>query len=1714
MVTQTATSPASSGPAGSHFEGQVGAYYLLSLLTRSEPRGLPGTSIDTVELQRAAEGRALDDVIVCAHNAAGVPAVLEIQVKRSISFTRTDPVFKKVVGQIVAAAVRDDFWTTRYELAVATAQSSRKIDGPYQDVLTWARQINDAATFIDRIARPGSANEDMRTFVETFRSHLQSFGAASDDEAVWRLLRRFQILIFDFTAPGSASEALARERAVTALHPEDIQRAGALWSALTELAIAAAASGGDRDRRVLLSDPKLQSFRLSGERRFANVRAAISEAADAALSGIRTSVGNVILTRHERVASVHVALDGGRYIEIRGDAGVGKSGLFKHYVQQQATEATVLVLSPNRVIPNGWLALRSVLGFDGTARDLLVDLAGNGGATLFLDNLDSFSETERMTVVDLVRAGENVPGFAVVATMRRDFGIDEPNWLPEEVLNALGRAEPIDVGELSDAEVDEIRHAAPTLAPILADDHPARSIVRNLFRLSRIATQTPDTPMPRTEVEMAKHWWRTADGNAGAGHRERARLLKALAAQAVVGTDPMDTSDSPAASVDALVASETLRDLGGDQVIFYHDVLREWAIASLFHRDRSLAAQWALDRPAPATLARAVELAARIALETDSNSAHWMALLEQMSVESAHKSWRRAVLLALVRSEIGTELLDRASALLLADSARLLCELIRLVIAVEVKPASTYFAEYGVDPSVFPASLNVPIGSTWVRLIGWLLKLGNNIPGAAIPSVVDLYLTWCSGMLGRDPLTPLLVKWFHHWLTQIEAQRDIDSWENRQALFGGTLDHDRFRALESDLRAAFLVFCDHAPELAAQYITAQGQRNYNEETVSSISKFRGRLAAAAPAELANLIGNAIISDDDDEDETSYRSRRKGPFTFLDHNFFPASPAQGPFFELLTESPQHGLALIRRLVDHAIAHYSNGLTGEYDTITVTIDGCERVFTWTQSFAWSRGNVNNNCVPSALMALEAWGHKRIESGETVEAVLADVIGPDNAHAAYLLVAIDLLLSHWPKSRAAAVPFLGCPELLCFDRERQLHDTIDLKDPVGLGIPGKEPLGPVSPKSLEERTSRRFSLEQLIAHYRNSDKPELRESLVDLLTQSATRLGAPGERSTFTDPALMVRYALNLLEPKNWEDVTLEGTDGQPEVVHRYVPPEDERQHLARLADLSELDLAHSNMQLSIGSALDDPTRSSPAFAEAAVKWAQGEVPAPSNDETDKEWMQEQAVFGAAMIAMRDGDTQLRAQHGDWARDVFAQALEVEDDPVYGIRSGLRYNPIAMAFAGLLYALKYRCEPSDIREILEIAARDSSAAAHGLGAATASLIEIDDRLPRAILRCALVACVRPERSWQLPDEEAARRAARFESQRQSAVEQELAWLTGDQPEPEWPDVPTKHAGRRRGTRLPGGDPRNVDADEAPKPPEQYFGHQAASIWLNNAKRGIDFTKEAWPQDFARKYAEWTATANGAELPDGADVHSTPGEWNIAYFDLLAHCLPCLSLQEIQELALTQISSLPDQSFFDVVALFVRSVDDVYFNEHGLDDRTAIAIRAALVDRMTKSSGWRRLHGKRSASIESHIGPAIAALFFNNHGFVQPASCYLLAKGIDRIDPFLPTLETLTKTGASLFVAMLTLNLLEVSRRVEHLPFFLTAVNAWLESFSEDTDFWVDHGVGRRVCEWIEHVRQAQPDAFDSTGSARSNVDRILAALVHVGIADAKRLEEVLAT
>jgi hypothetical protein len=203
---------AAAGPGGAHFEGQVGAHYLLTMLAGGAPRGLPGTIIDAVAFQRA-DDHPLDDVVVRAYDATGNDATLEIQVKRSVRFTAGDEVFADIVEQVVEASNKAGFWEARHELAVATARTSRKTDGPYQDVLKWARELGTAAIFFTRLNTKGAASVDMRAFVEAFRAHVGAAGGATDDEAIWKLLQRFQILVFDYSALHSANEELAAERA-------------------------------------------------------------------------------------------------------------------------------------------------------------------------------------------------------------------------------------------------------------------------------------------------------------------------------------------------------------------------------------------------------------------------------------------------------------------------------------------------------------------------------------------------------------------------------------------------------------------------------------------------------------------------------------------------------------------------------------------------------------------------------------------------------------------------------------------------------------------------------------------------------------------------------------------------------------------------------------------------------------------------------------------------------------------------------------------------------------------------------------------------------------------------------------------------------------------------------------------------------------------------------------------------------------------------------------------------------------------------------------------------------------------------------------------------------------------------------------------------------------------------------------------------------------
>lgn len=243
------SSPAGTGPGGQSFEGKVAASYLVGMLCGDEPRDLPGMTFAKIKLQGATAGFALDDIVIHATDRDNRPAILEIQAKRTMSFSTSDVQFKKLTKQMASAA---SLTSEGQHHGLAVAVDRTLAIWSCIDVLNWARSFESAEPFTQQLETPGVANEKMRSFVKTFRNNLGKAGASNDDTSVWRLLRRFRIQTYDFSSDDSGYEHLLIQRLSAFLSPTDRDRAKDLWAGLLRIAATYATNAGELNRDTLV----------------------------------------------------------------------------------------------------------------------------------------------------------------------------------------------------------------------------------------------------------------------------------------------------------------------------------------------------------------------------------------------------------------------------------------------------------------------------------------------------------------------------------------------------------------------------------------------------------------------------------------------------------------------------------------------------------------------------------------------------------------------------------------------------------------------------------------------------------------------------------------------------------------------------------------------------------------------------------------------------------------------------------------------------------------------------------------------------------------------------------------------------------------------------------------------------------------------------------------------------------------------------------------------------------------------------------------------------------------------------------------------------------------------------------------------------------------------------------------------------------------------
>jgi hypothetical protein len=818
-------------------------------------------------------------------------------------------------------------------------------------------------------------------------------------------------------------------------------------------------------------------------------------------------------------------------------------------------------------------------------------------------------------------------------------------------------------------------------------------------------------------------------------------------------------------------------------------------------------------------------------------------------------------------------------------------------------------------------------------------------------------------------------------------------------------------------------------------------------------------------------------------------------SFTDTDYMPPSPAQPPFLDLLDAAPDIGLALIRKLVETAVAFHADGKTTETNGYTIVLDGKPRFFPWVQTYFWARDQAREYSAASGLMALEAWSQERLDKGEDVQTVLSDILGPEGSCAAYLLIAIDVLVSHWPGTRDALVPFMASPDLLANDRARSRHEAL------GRMIFGqKEPTGRVKLADLAKRPSRRVMLEQLVPYYLAD--VEAGRSLRALLGKAVEEIGPYADHASFGDAAFMGAYALNMLDQANWVEV--EGGIG-------YQSPPAEADHLAQL-EQRRLKLVHSSsVEARIRLATNDPAKGSPEVAREAVDYAAGDL--PDDSDTDHLKSRSTRLIATAMLVSRDGDDTLLDRHEAWVRAVIAKALEEETDP-YGSAEMLGFNRPGMGLCALIQLWHRRRLPADRNLLVQAAAREDRAAVPAFAAALARINQTDPRLLKSALR---IAFARRRWRWHPYDEDPADREiydaekARLDGE---AVAAEIAWLDGGA-EPAWPVLPEEKASflNRPRARLSADRARiEFERDEDAFEPRSeeasiHVDTQGIAKWLGLLNAETSATPD-WYEELIDAYAPWSARLNAHGYSADAELDRKPDDWNRQFYILLAAALMDAA-QDRFELHLQPILELPVRSFCDVADTLIHAADVRYFNDRSRPAGRARDLRERLVARTTALKRWSWDNRPGDLRIDHDTGPPIAKLLMNLYNAFASTESYLVPAVFDRVDPLLDTLRPLLPGGPTAFVALCTMNTLSVAPTARHLDFLLFAVETWLKATRNDPSMWHTLGIGRKVAHWFDTAAAEDPSLFRREHPWRTRIDTALGRLVSLGVSEAHAIE-----
>lgn len=1100
-------SPELTGGAGFTYEAHVAARYFVGLLTEGSAPGLNHRIVKRVALQQKSAGEPLDDVIVDA-NGISDQSRLSLQVKRqlTISSAATNTDFREVVVNSWATLHKPGFRENIDRFGAATGTISAERLRELRRVCELARHSTDAASFFARGAEHGNAGADFNAIIDLFRTILADNGIHASNDDLYRLLKHFVVIQFDFLSE-EATQASGAVEKLRAFLPSQSERAPDLWQQLVGMARDGAGKAAEYDRTTLVSRLGAQ-FRLAPAPSLRADLEILERFSADGIASVITDIAGSRINRSRLREEVGLSSEQHRFVQIRGLPGTGKSVLLQDLAVEHRKIGVALFLKTDRLQGNNWIEFAVALGLSTTdPRLLLTELAAGGPPILFLDGIDRINGARRNVIVDLLNTMFAAPDspWRVIATLR-DTGI-EPlrTWLPKAAIG--DRVGSVEVSTFDDAEAETLSAQLPSLRPLLQGNPRLQAIARRPFFASVLAKTTPDeagtdAPAPRSEADLIKQWWKGGGYGADAAsvlQRKRALLEIASKCASRSGMNVRLSRLAPesAACLHELVEDGIIQAVGDDdRYRFAHDIYFEWSFYQFLQNREDNWIPALTEAGEPPVLGRVVELLAQSKLA----SGEWAAGLATLEASALRAQWRRAWLIGPLASADFEDHQSAFESAVSADGYKRLNQLLvwfqaerttpnALVLQSESLPYSGQERIQYADRFGWPSDPRA-----WRRLIEWAIEREAQLPAEVVPNLVSVFEVWQNAFsMTPNPVSQSIVDKALGWLVDIENRRYANGWSYDHGRWQG-LDGDTLDELESSLRVLVLTSAIAYPAQAARYLSHLNEpRRYRRKAFSDVLIYSTTLAQSVQDDLVGLFRTemlALLPEDQlaewarereeqirelqriralpESERQAYERFQMSPMLpshLGDHDwhdlaikehhglFFPASPLREPFRSLFEHSPAYARDLVRTVVNHAttawrqLHQYPEGARGTPLPLELEFPWGQQTF-WgdPEHYQWFRGGQSPYTVASALMALERWAFAEIDKGRPVDEVARDVLeGHDNWAALGIATALYL---ETQQVSAVSTALIGSQRLWKVDLTRQLRDQSARTNLMGFG------------------------------------------------------------------------------------------------------------------------------------------------------------------------------------------------------------------------------------------------------------------------------------------------------------------------------------------------------------------------------------------------------------------------------------------------------------------------------------------------------------------------------------------------------------------------------------------------------------------------------------------------------------------------------------------